>query len=104
MGLGKSATAIGLINADLAIHRVLIVCPASMRIPWQRELEKWLTRPLSIGVIGINGDNPKDLFAYRDVVVINYDRLHQYQLELLALEWDLAILDDSHFTKSPEAR
>jgi SWI/SNF-related matrix-associated actin-dependent regulator of chromatin subfamily A-like protein 1 len=104
MGLGKSATAIGIINADLTIHHVLIVCPASMRIPWQRELEKWLTRALSIGIIGVNSDNPKELFAHRDAVIINYDRLYQYQPELLTIEWDLAILDEAHFTKSPDAR
>jgi SWI/SNF-related matrix-associated actin-dependent regulator of chromatin subfamily A-like protein 1 len=39
MGLGKTAQAIGVINADPSIRSVLIVCPASVRIPWRRELE-----------------------------------------------------------------
>ena len=33
MGLGKSAQAIGVINGDASIRRVLVVCPASVRIP-----------------------------------------------------------------------
>ena len=38
MGLGKSIQAIGVINEDPTIRKAIIVCPASMRIPWRR---KW---------------------------------------------------------------
>ena len=37
MGLGKSIQAIGVINEDPTIRKVIIVCPASMRTPWRRE-------------------------------------------------------------------
>lgn len=45
MGLGKTVQAIGLINVDATIKRVLVVCPASLKINWRRELERWLVRP-----------------------------------------------------------
>jgi SNF2 family DNA or RNA helicase len=51
MGLGKTCQAIGLINEDSSIRKITIVCPASMRIPWRRELERWLKRSLAIGVM-----------------------------------------------------
>src|SRR5262245_44307304 len=53
MGLGKTLQAIGLINADPSIRKALVVCPAGMRIPWSRELSKWLVRPFRIEVVGI---------------------------------------------------
>ena len=41
MGLGKTIQAIGVINADDSIRKVLVICPASLRLNWKRELEKW---------------------------------------------------------------
>ncbi len=51
MGLGKTIQAIGVINADPEIKSVLIICPKSLKLNWQRELERWLVRP-SLILIG----------------------------------------------------
>ena len=42
MGLGKTIQAIGIINALGAeqVRRVLVICPASLKLNWQRELSK----------------------------------------------------------------
>ena len=42
MGVGKTIQACGLLNLKADIKRVLIVCPASLRLNWQRELERWI--------------------------------------------------------------
>ena len=102
MGLGKTCQAIGLINRDPTLHKVIIVCPASMRIPWRRELERWLKRPLSVGVVGVDTGFSQMLFS-KDIVIINYDRLSRFAAELSARAFDLCILDECHFCKSPEA-
>jgi SWI/SNF-related matrix-associated actin-dependent regulator 1 of chromatin subfamily A len=81
MGLGKSAQANGVINEDPAIRKVIIVCPASMRIPWRREVERWLDRPLSVGVVEVDNGSPHDLFS-KNVVIINYDRVTRFTREL----------------------
>ena len=74
-----------------------------MRIPWRREMELWLDRPLSIGVIGVDNGSPHDLFS-KNVVIINYDRLTRFTRELLACVYDLCVLDECHYTKSLVAR
>ena len=71
MGLGKTIQAIGVLNADTDIERALVICPASLRLNWQRELRKWLTRPLTVG-IAIGKHWPST-----SVIIINYDILNK---------------------------
>jgi SNF2 family DNA or RNA helicase len=92
MGLGKTAQAVGVINQDPSIHKVLIVCPASVRIPWRRELEKWLARSLSITVAGIDFIPVRD----PDILIINYDRLCRLPKAFFEPTYDLAVLDECH--------
>jgi SNF2 family DNA or RNA helicase len=40
MGLGKTIQAIGVINADSSIRKVLIVCPASLKLNWAQRAKK----------------------------------------------------------------
>jgi SWI/SNF-related matrix-associated actin-dependent regulator of chromatin subfamily A-like protein 1 len=103
MGLGKSAQAIGLINRDPTLRKIIVVCPASMRIPWRRELEQWLKRPLSVAVVGVDTGFSQTLFS-KDIVIINYDRLCRFTAELSTRIYDLCVLDECHFCKSLEAK
>jgi SWI/SNF-related matrix-associated actin-dependent regulator 1 of chromatin subfamily A len=97
MGLGKTIQAAGVINATPSIRKVLVVCPASLKINWERELRKWLVRPLSIGVA--NGGWPAT-----DVVIVNYDVLRKFDAEIKAVDWDLAIFDECHYVKNGKAQ
>jgi SWI/SNF-related matrix-associated actin-dependent regulator 1 of chromatin subfamily A len=101
MGVGKTIQAIGVINADPTIQKVLIVCPVVMRLVWKRELGHWLSFQRTIGVVGIDRD-PAD----KQIIICNYDRLSTPWLrsKLGRHQWDLAILDESHFCKSLDAR
>lgn len=98
MGLGKTIQAIGVVNADESIKRILIICPATLKINWKRELEKWLVRKLSIEIIN-NGSSFDS-----DVAIINYDLLGKYHEELRARTWDLLIVDECHYVKNPKAQ
>src|ERR1700674_3033206 len=51
MGLGKTIEAIGVSNALPSARRVLIVCPASLKLNWQREWECWDVKHLSVGTV-----------------------------------------------------
>lgn len=98
MGLGKTVQAVGLINADATVKRALVVCPASLKINWRRELERWLVRPLWTRIVG-------DHFATSDgVAIINYDVLHKHARAIAAWRPDLLIADEAHMAKNPNAR
>jgi SWI/SNF-related matrix-associated actin-dependent regulator 1 of chromatin subfamily A len=97
MGLGKTIQAIGVINADPSIKSVLVVCPATIKMNWKKELEKWLVRPLSVGIV--NGTIPNT-----DVKIINYDILGKWHKELVSCQWDMLIVDEFHKVKNPKAK
>jgi SWI/SNF-related matrix-associated actin-dependent regulator 1 of chromatin subfamily A len=97
MGLGKTVQAVGVINTDPTIKRVLVVCPASLRLNWKRELERWLTRPLIVGVV-----TAREMPA-ADILVVNYDVLHKWP-ELAQTTYDLLIVDEVHYCKNPKTR
>lgn len=89
MGLGKSIQAIGIINSDPAIKNAIIVCPKSLMLNWKRELEKWLVRPMRIGI----GD------AQADICIINYEGLNK-RMTALTRPWGAMIVDEAHYIKN----
>ena len=97
MGLGKTIQAIGLCNLNEKIKNILIICPASLRINWKNEFQKWdvFNREVEIA-------NSK--FPDSNVVVINYDILKKYHKELRKRVWDIMIVDESHYLKNYKAK
>ena len=92
MGLGKTIQAIGLLN-ELKAEKVLIICPAVVKINWKLELEKWLNYQVDINII-----NGSKSHVTNGINIINYDIVRKYQLALMY--WDVIILDEAHYIKS----
>jgi len=99
MGLGKTIQAIGLINLK-NLKDVLIVCPKSVKINWQRELEKWLTPKRTVTVI----NNAPGSIVKHDIVIINYDMVIKFEDWLIERQWDIIIVDESARLKNPKAK
>lgn len=102
MGLGKTIQALGIINNDASIRTVLCLVPASLRVNWRREAEKWLVRSFSFHLISEKGGEVPDDATF---VICNYDRLSRGGLaaKLSAKAWDLIIMDEAHYLKNPKA-
>jgi SWI/SNF-related matrix-associated actin-dependent regulator 1 of chromatin subfamily A len=98
MGLGKTIEAIGVINSDESIKSALIICPATPKLNWQRELRKWLVRPMTVGIA--NGT-----FPATDIVIINYEQLKKHHDAIRARQpWDALIVDECHYLKNKQAQ
>jgi len=102
MGTGKSIQTCGILNMLPYPEKrsVLVVCPASLRINWKRELEKWLVEATSIGVV----EGSKWPEGSPDIVIINYDVLVRHLDTLTARQWDVMVLDECHACKNPKAQ
>lgn len=107
MGLGKTIQAIGCINSDPSIQRVLVIVPASLKLNWKRELKKWLTRPMSVGIVQSKTSAKKGKQqwpGHANVVIINYDLLTKNRAHIEPINWDMIIVDECHYTKNPKAQ
>jgi len=98
MGLGKTIQVVGLINKDMTLNSILVVCPASLKLNWKRELEKWLTRKLTVHVADSQDFNSFDA----DIVIINYDILRKHEAAIGATKWDALVVDECHYLKNPK--
>jgi len=96
-GSGKTIEAIGYINATFS-QSILVVCPAIVKLVWEEELKKWLTRKLTIGVLNGRTSEIPDT----DIVIMNYELLASYP-QLAERKWDLIIGDEIQWCRNPQS-
>lgn len=97
MGLGKTIQAIGVMNLSRP-KRTLIICPATLKRNWEKELRAWGTAPWTIEIV--EGSNWKDAH----IMIINYDILARHRERILATKWDYLILDECQYIKNSKAQ
>ena len=104
MGLGKTVQVLLAINSDPAVNKVLVFCPASVKLNWVREANRWLIRPFDVRYL--SGKTPEPIFLPKDrglFVVINYDIADAWSKELSKIHWDMLVLDEAHYLKNRKA-
>ena len=96
MGLGKTVQVAGLLNTTQSFP-VLIVCPASLKINWRNELQKWLTHEHSIQVL-----NGQSMLENAEITIINYDILGKH--DILSRHYKMVVCDEAHYLKNPQTK
>src|SRR3990167_8205526 len=94
MGLGKTAQAI--VACDrIGAAQILVICPAIARLNWQREWHKFSSPTRSITVI----ETQRAPALWATCVICSYDLTARsgVHTELCARQWDVVILDESHY-------
>ena len=97
-GLGKTIEALAALEADDA-YPAIVVCPATLKLNWRREIERWLPHR-SVTVVSGGGT----AIAAAEVTVINYDVVHKHLRRLELRRPRALVLDESHYVKNPRAR
>ncbi|MGH2865408.1 MAG: DEAD/DEAH box helicase, partial [Solirubrobacteraceae bacterium] len=105
-GLGKTIEALAAVEAAGA-YPAVVVCPASLKLNWARELEHWLpdrsVQALS-GTGGAGSAGSDAALAAADVTVVNYDIVAARLEQLCALQPRALVLDESHYCKNAAAK
>ena len=103
MGLGKTTSTI-IAALETGAKKILIVCPASLKINWQREIENYSDRPVFIA-------EGKKFSTEADFVIVNYDILKNFHDPkekdsslLNQSNFDLVILDEAHMISNAQAQ
>ena len=105
MGLGKTlitlAVLTSLFNAPLPyrVHRVAIVCPASLIHSWMAEVQKWLP-PSNCQFVTLSGRTDMEQFVHSEpiVLVASYDMWVDFRavFEQHGQPCDMLVVDEAH--------
>lgn len=102
--------AIGYSNALGGACPTLIICPATLKQNWEREWKKWDCSGFSVGICDSKtrtrtvtepgGSKTverwrEDIFPNTDVVIVNYEQLEKFDLQIKLRRWALVIIDEA---------
>ena len=103
MGLGKTTSTI-IAALETGAKKILIVCPASLKINWEREIANYSDRTCYIA-------EGKKFSTESDFVIVNYDILKNFHNKedkdnslLLQSKFELVILDEAHMVSNAQAQ
>ena len=97
-GLGKTVQALATLESDDA-YPAVVVCPASLKLNWRREIEHWLPHR-SVTVVSGTGS----VADAAEITVINYEIVHAHRVRLALRRPHALVLDESHYIKNPRAK
>ena len=103
MGLGKTTSTI-IAGLETGAKKILIICPATLKINWKREIENYSDRPIFIS-------EGKQFSTEHDFVIVNYDIMKNFHDPkkkddslILMSKFDLVIIDEAHYIKNAQAQ
>lgn len=92
MGTGKSVQSIATVTTA-GCQRILVVCPASLKLNWKREILQW-TGEAEHEITIFEGSKPTAPILPRRWSIVNYDVLDGWKDALVQEPWDAVICDE----------
>lgn len=103
MGLGKTTSTI-IASLETNVKKILIICPASLKINWQREIENYTDRSVYIA-------EGKNFSTEHDFVIVNYDILKNFydlkdnkKSQITLGNFELIVIDEAHYIQNGQAQ
>jgi SWI/SNF-related matrix-associated actin-dependent regulator of chromatin subfamily A-like protein 1 len=97
-GLGKTVQALAALEADRA-YPAVVICPAAIKLGWEREAERWLPHR-SIAVVSGRSALP----PVSDITILNYELVAAHRASLARRAPRALVVDESHYCKNPQAK
>ena len=102
MGLGKTTSTI-IAALETGSKKILIVCPATLKVNWLREIQNYTDRSVFIA-------EGKLYSTEHDFIIVNYDILKNFhdvkdkESLIIQSNFDLIILDEAHYVQNAQAQ
>ena len=103
MGLGKTTSTI-IAALETGEQKILIICPASLKINWEREIRNYTDRSVYIS-------EGKNFSTEHDFVIVNYDILKNFydvknkdKSPITLANFGLVIIDEAHYIQNGQAQ
>jgi SWI/SNF-related matrix-associated actin-dependent regulator of chromatin subfamily A-like protein 1 len=97
-GLGKTVEALATLEADAAFPAI-VVCPASLKLNWEREAQRWLPHRSVAVIEGRMVAPPR-----ADVTIVNYEVVASHRDALARRGPRALVVDESHYCKNAQAK
>lgn len=104
-GMGKSleSLAVATYNRNQGwIKNIVVICPASIKVQWQREAKKWFNLSLEV-ITGTPKQRRKQFMDAKDGIIINYEKLmgvdYKY-IEQFVKQDGMLIFDEASYLKN----
>ena len=103
MGLGKTTSTI-IAALETGEEKILIICPASLKINWEREIRNYTDRSVYIA-------EGKNFSTEHDFVIVNYDILKNFydiknkdKSPITQANFGLVVIDEAHYIQNGQAQ
>lgn len=125
MGLGKTIQALAWLQLHPEARPAVVVCPASVKLNWAREAEKWMTDVNVTVLYGRYDPAAEPVVKDNSIIVVNYDILPNQTIKeeqpygrkpkvveipntgwadwLKKIKIDTLVIDECHYTKNGKA-
>ncbi len=100
MGLGKTIQALAWLQLHPEKRPAIILCPASLKLNWEKEAKNTLSGNPKIQVL--QGAKPYPITG--EIIIINYDILGKWLETLQDIKAQVLIFDEAHYIKSNSAQ
>lgn len=107
MGLGKTVQALTFIQHYKNVNEsclVLVVCPTTLIYNWENEIKKFTPEIRYHIHHGPARERNTDVLGKFDVIITTYGTLRSDVQQLMKLEFDYVVLDESQAIKNPQSK
>ena len=102
MGLGKTTSTI-IAALESGVKKILIICPASLKLNWEREIKNYSDRPIYI-CEGKKYEEADFVISNYDIIKNFHDTKEKKNSQILKSNFDLVIIDEAHYISNVQAQ
>jgi len=103
MGLGKTTSTI-IASLETGAKKILIICPASLKINWQREFQLYSDKSSFVCEGKHYSEDAEIVIMNYDIIKNFHDSKNRKESMMLKSNFDLVIIDEAHYIQNVQAQ